>query len=750
MSYLEYARNCSVTIFLQLRFLHFPQTDYHIYSIGEMNQQRPNQFDQANFQQGRSVPPNHRAPPGNPPLYNPNQYQQSQQHVPENGSWASGKQQHSQAKDPWEWDENVNNYHQPNYPPSDQGHTPAPAGAKLHANPTHHAGQPMYNVPDYSVNQPLPNAGYQPEHLSNNNQKGGWTDPEDWGWNNEYSQQQEPYQQPHSLGHMNVVESNSMANSYHSLPPGIEQGLSSMSLNSHGQESIPPVPTQQEEPPSTTWHQPPLNDEPTASWSRTPTWGSSLEHAAGYPEYPPELGERNTIADGASFTDPNQQPAAPLAKSQVYTPPTGRSMIPETSQIEPPPPQQQLSFSNSSRNLPPLNPTLEESPNRASPSFQGPPTVVPSLTEDVASPAMSSPRVNTGPPTNLHGLPQGTLDSAQSVPFSGAAMDGSSGYRLPATASRSQSGTPSLERETERPDAEGAGYENDQPTPLVSQTSTASNVTAGSASGASFAGSSGKVAQESPVGSRPASRQAGTPSTETPPTVPYHPSGGESFSRPKPLAAGGGFYPNAPAPPLSTPNVARGSQEAVGSEFGPPPSSVLPPSSQRMIPGSISSQGPPLLTVAPALNQQQQHQKQQRPAGSVTPVSEQRIVTGFAKNDPVPVAPVGLVQPPPVAQPAVPVEESRSQESHSRSPPPPHRSETIGSENPRANATSGVLPLAGAGAGNGSADRSDDRISTDRERDRDREPKAPDNRSRVERDRERGIKKKLSQSYAGS
>lgn len=215
-------------------------------------------------------------------------------------------------------------------------------------------------------------------------------------------------------------------------------------------------------------------------------------------------------------------------------------------------------------------------------------------------------------------------------------------------------------------------------------------------------------------------------------------SGMSTFARPSSLYSAAATSTPSPS---SAPTTARGSQEAVGSEFGPPPS-ILPPSSQRMIPGS-GSQGyyyfelslllflfftislclvfkDPPMTGAPA---QQPLQLTTRPTGAVTPVSEQRIVTGYARNDPP--ASVALPSAPSAVQSSQQQEESRI----NRSPPPPHRSETIGSENPPHNNVSGAGP---AVAGSGGADRADDRISSDREH------KPHDNRSRAERERDRG------------
>jgi len=64
-------------------------------------------------------------------------------------------------------------------------------------------------------------------------------------------------------------------------------------------------------------------------------------------------------------------------------------------------------------------------------------------------------------------------------------------------------------------------------------------------------------------------------------------SGMNAFARPNSLYSAAATSTPSPS---NAPTTARGSQEAVGSEFGPPPS-ILPPSSQRMIPGS-GAQGP--------------------------------------------------------------------------------------------------------------------------------------------------------------
>ena len=313
-------------------------------------------------------------------------------------------------------------------------------------------------------------------------------------------------------------------------------------------------------------------------------------------------------------------------------------------------------------------------------------------------------------------------------------------------AQRSQSGTPLLERESERPDAEG-GYENDLPTPLANP--------AMYTQVSSAYGMERKVNHESPSGSRPASRQAGStpsePGSMAPPA--YYPDNLasnpiSSYGRPK-SGPGGNTYPTtsagSAAPPPTTPTMAppisaRGTQEAVGSEFRQPPSnapvprasvmsqqqmesnagpSILPPSSQRMIPGS-GSQAPPL--VGPP--QQTVQHGPVRTSVSSASVTEQRIVTGYAKNDP-PAAPPLAPAPIAMDRQQTPQEETRI----TRSPPPPHRSETIGSENPRMNMAPAPGPM---GPGNGAVDRAEDGRNAN---DRDREHKVHDNRSRTERDR---------------
>ncbi|KAI9564384.1 hypothetical protein GHT06_008123 [Daphnia sinensis] len=755
-----------------------------------MNPPRPSRQDPALYQPSRNPPPAKPSVPGNVMMYNPNQYNAG--YPPSNGSWGPPRQQpplqqqqQQQAPLPanqesWNWDENVNNFQ--NYTEPSQTAAMAP---KLQNAPP--ANPPtMYNVPDYSLTQQVPS--YQPEHAVNNNQydsqapssnqNWGWNEGEDWGWGNEFQQQntQQP-QLPQPPLPAGPVENQQPPN-FPNMPPlpgnsGLETGFSTMSLSNQEREE-----TQGEQQQQPAWSQPQhptptLPDESSAaSWSRVPTWGSALDHEQNPYEpgpessYPRELGERNTFADGASFTDPSQsQPPGPasLNNDQMYA---------TTGVVQPAPPEQQQQMYAGGRLMhpPPSTLNLGAELTRVSPTPQIGSNVEQTETSaDLA--AAADPE--TAPPVSMNrinpGLPYGSMtegfnNGPQGVPFSGAEFPGappvgglpistndlSIGNRLPGSGSRSQSGTPSMERESERPDAEG-GYENDQPTPLFSQPPTAPY----------GAMAERKVAQESPAGSRPSSRLAGsTPSTETPIANPnpYHlPGDGNAFARPKPVSSAGSFYPVATtshvtAAPTPTPAVARGSQEAVGSEFGPPisavplsradnlatSSSMLPPSSQRMIPGS-GSHPHSLPMVATPQPQQSQPLSQPRPPGTVTPVTEQRIVTGFAKNDPVPVPPVGPVAPllattpqgpPPLQQ----VEEVRTQ-SLSRSPPPPHRSETIGSENPRANPNSGITPTGGTAVGNGSVDRSDDRISNDR--DRDRETKPHDRGSRVERERDR-------------
>ncbi|XP_059352135.1 protein transport protein Sec16A-like isoform X3 [Daphnia carinata] len=760
-----------------------------------MNPPRPSRQDPALYQPSRNPPPAKPSAPGNVMMYNPNQYNAG--YPPSNGSWGPPRQQpplqqqqqqQQQAPLPtnqesWNWDENVNNFQ--NYTEPSQTAAMAP---KLQNAPP--ANPPnMYNVPDYSLPQQV--SSYQPEHAVNNNQydsqasssnqNWGWNDGEDWGWGNEYQQQQNTQQTqlPQPPLPAGPVE-NQQPTNFPNMPPlpgssGLETGFSTMSLSNQEREE-----TQGEQQQQPAWSQPQhptpaLPEESNAaSWSRVPTWGSALDHEQGSYEpgaeqsYPRELGERNTFADGASFTDPSQSlpPAtASLSNDQMYAP---------TGVVQPAPPEQQQQLYAGGRVMHPPPSTLNLGAEliRVSPTPQVGPNMEQTETgadlaasvEPEVAPPVSMNRINPG--LSYGSMTEGFNNGPQGVPFSAAEFPGappvgglpisnidlSIGNRLPGSGSRSQSGTPSMERESERPDAEG-GYENDQPTPLFSQPPTAPY----------GALAERKVAQESPAESRPSSRLAGsTPSTETPIAnpSPYHlPGDGNAFVRPKPVSSTGSFYPvattshiTAAPTPLATPAVARGSQEAVGSEFGPPmsavplsradnlttSSSMLPPSSQRMIPGSGSH--PHLLPmVATPQPQQSQPLPQPRPPGTVTPVTEQRIVTGFAKNDPVPVPPVGPVAPllattPQGPPPLQPVEEVRTQ-SLSRSPPPPHRSETIGSENPRANPNSGITPTGGTAVGNGSVDRSDDRISNDR--DRDRETKPHDRGSRVERERDR-------------
>ena len=757
-----------------------------------MNPPRPIRHDPAIYQPSRNPPPAKSSAPGNVMMYNPNQYNPG--FPPANGSWAPPRQQpplqqqpqqQQQAPPPpnqesWDWDENVNNFQ--SYPEPSQTTPMVPRLQNVPpANPT------MYSVPDYSLTHPVPS--YQPEHTINNNQydtqapssnqNWGWNEGEDWGWGNEFQQQttQQP-QSSHPPLPVNQVENQQSAN-YQSMPPppvnsGLETGFSTLSLSNQVREDPPQGQEQSQQPP---WAQQQAPIQPEESnWSRVPTWGSALDHEQSPYEpghessYPRELGERNTFADGASFTDPSQSLPPPLSASlgndQGYAP---------SALIQPIQPEQQNIYGGAGdRSMPPpptLNLGTELAKVSPTPLIRSSIDQIEPSSDSIAVepgtlPSLSAQRINSGPSygSTAEGFsgPTGmTFNSSEfpaAPPVGGVPIstsDLSIGNRLPGSGSRSQSGTPSMERESERPDAEG-GYENDQPTPLFSQPASIPYV----------AMTERKVTQESPSGSRPSSRQAGsTPSSETPSAnpSPYHlPGDGNAFIRPKPVSGGGSFYPvattshvTAAAPlPSAVPTVARGSQEAVGSEFVPPvsavplsraenaatSSSMLPPSSQRMIPGSGSQ--PPLLSMVPTPQQQQlQPQSQPRPAGTVTQVSEQRIVTGFAKNDPVPATPVVQTAPLLVTAPQGPppmqqVEEVRAQ-SVNRSPPPPHRSETIGSENPRANLNSGAAPTGGTAGGNGPADRSDDRISS--ERDRDREIKPHDRGSRVERDRGKPI-----------
>ena len=384
-------------------------------------------------------------------------------------------------------------------------------------------------------------------------------------------------------------------------------------------------------------------------------------------------------------------------------------------------------------------------------------------------------------------------------------------------------GTPLMERESERPDAEG-GYENDQPAPLVNapvypQTSTAFGL------------------------ERPSVSMAAETGHAPPVSTPYYPDNHAiaavgQYGRPKPGSTGlmypassGPSTTNNPPPPgptvsLPPPTSTRGPQEAVGSEFrhqtptsvpvsrldAGPPSSVLPPSSQRMIPGSGSSQAmgaqmPPILQplTRPALSS----------SGSSVP--EQRIVTGYAKNDP----PTASILPAPSAaqqsmqqqqqqqqqmqqqhqqqqlqqqqqqlqqqqqtqqqqqlqqhqqlQQQLPQQQQQQpqqqqqlqqhqqhQQQHlhhlhhqqetrsNRSPPPPLRSETIGSENPskmmNPPVASAILgPSGGTGAGGGGGAGVTDRGTEDGrltgDRDRERDPRPHESHNRADRDRERG------------
>ena len=730
-----------------------------------MNQQRPPwQSEQATYQHPSTRnPPAKASAPGNVQhLYNPNQYLPNQQ-MPSNGSYQLPPAM-PPSKDAFNWDENVNSYsnYQQNHITVPQNHPSAPQSQAL----------PLFNVPDYSLNHQVPS--YPPEAATNNNQfehssassdNWGWNDAGDWGtgWNNEQPQQPEQIEtqqhQPTSQPLGQQVEPTRNFNPG-SMPPvpatGLEQGLNAMSLAEQ-----PPFPQYQ--------------TDVTSSWSRAPTgWTSTEEQGKhqGYPSlaneassltYPQELGERNTLADGASFTDPSQ-PLLPPPLLVHHTPlpgeignqfhqPTGASESSVRSFHSPP-----STLALGEVRPPPVSTTPQ--PITSWTLASEPETKV--AEASVVSPPQSL--VYTTEAFNNGGAE--TLGNAlTATPATGEATEvlPPMGIRLPASGSRSQSGTPSMERESERPDAEG-GYENDQPTPLYSAPVTTTSY--------------GALTQESPATSRPASRQAGsTPSTEMPSgnqTPSYMSgSGNESFVRPKPVANTGGvngastavgFYasPNSTSTPITSPpqsaspfHVARGSQEAVGSEYGPP--TMLPPSSQRMIPGS-GFQGPPLLSVAPQQQPQppqpqqqpqQQQQQQQRPSGSLTPVSEQRIVTGFAKNDPV--LPPSLVTG--ASQPAAahttggsgvmgppPSVEAEPRTSLNRSPPS-HRSETIGSENPRANVPSGtpatMLASGGGPSGGGinSADRSDERGSSGEQvsRDRDHVNKPHDSRSRMDR-----------------
>lgn len=714
-----------------------------------MNSQRNNRGEPPYYNQSRMNAP----PPGamsNAPIYGQGQYAMG---PPTNGGWGQPQGPISAPKDNWTWGENTNsysNFQEPNQlgkinsqlPPT---YTPT----DLHSVP----------VPPNELDHMANNNQY--EQPQNSNQNWEWSD--EWGWGAETPKTTQPDipQEPR------VNQAQAIHNTYQGLPVnpslGIESSFNSMSLANQNREEIPQSLEQQP------WAQVQLHSSSTSddpgSFSRVSTWGSAMDHGAerGISNvgseanlYHSELGERNTYADGASFTDATQ-PLQPLPSGQAFSPPN-----------EPPIGASQPVIPLARTSLPPTSLVLAESvPLQREPSLpaldmnHGEPLIEPLQSEPIPTayplapqPQMPLPtKANVPPVSGGFGHAEGYRESAASVKH----QYGSAEYQnesqqepsLPANASsvarysesvsRSQSGTPSMERETERPDAEG-GYENDQPVPVYQPPPPTPYILP-----------ERKVPQESPAGSRPSSRQAViTPSSETPMANPssYQVQGDIGpFARPKAIPPTTGFYspvnppmgpPQAP-PASSAPPVARGSQEAVGSENVPPPSRAdgsnappasFPPSSQRMIPGS-GSQGPFAGPIQQTASQQQQiqhpplpQQQQPRPTGSITPVGEQRIVTGFAKNDPVPVPSAASVAPVPAPAPVSlshqQAEETRSL-SGSRSPPPPHRSETIGSENPRTNIAPSVnMPVGNAGVGNASADRSDDRISLDRQPDRDR------------------------------
>ena len=673
--------------------------------------------------------------------------------APANGGWGQPQPPAPAPKDSWDWDENVNSYsdyQQPNQLGSIS--TPAP---------------PVYAPIDLQSVPPAPNPlvhpgnnnQYDQSSNSNQNWEQNWGD--DWG---SWGSKPPRVNQPDTSSEQRSSQTPAIPSNFQSLPSdptlGIESSLSTMSLASSNREDVPqqvePQPWSQAQlPPSTA-------SDDAASFSRVSTWGSALDHGVehGFANvgsetnfYHPELGERNTYADGASFTDASQPPpSVPFVPMYPVTngppqvasqPPSSlvRHIQPESAPLQP---SAQLSDVTHGENL--TEPAhVEPNPPATYPAALPPQPVV---TAKTSVPPIPSTYGHTD---GFHDSP--AANHQHQLPSqSNASLNAINTARYPD--SRSQSGTPSLERESERPDAEG-GYENDQPSAPYQPPPAAT-----------YALPERKVAQESPAASRPSSRQAViTPSSETPMAIPpsYQVQGDVgSFARPKTLPPTTGFFapvnppmgPPQALPIPAAPSIARGSQEAVGSENGPPtsradglnatPTTVFPPSSQRMIPGS-GSQGP--------IQQSTTQQQQPRPAGSITPVGEQRIVTGFAKNDPVPNPPVVPVQPPPVATPGPPThqapEEPRSH-SGSRSPPPPHRSETIGSENPRGGmAPVAAMPVGNVGVGTASADRSDDRISLDRQPERDRHDREVRNHDRMgdrredpsrmdrERDRER-------------
>jgi hypothetical protein len=409
-----------------------------------MNPPRPNRQDPAIYQPSRNPPPAKSSAPGNVMMYNPNHYNPG--FPPANGSWAPPRQQQPQqqqappppTQESWDWDENVNNFQ--SYPEPSQTAAMVP---KLQNAPP--ANPPnMYSVPDYSLTQPVPS--YQPEHTVNNNQydtqapssnqNWGWNEGDDWGWSNEYQQQnvQQPQTSQPPLP-INQVE-NQQSTNYQSMPPppvnsGLETGFSTLSLSNQAREE----PLQgQEQPQHPPWAQqqlpaPTLSEE--SNWSRVPTWGSALDHEQSPYEpgpessYPRELGERNTFADGASFTDPSQSlpppPPASLGNDQVYAPPALVQPIPSEQQnmygagrsMHPPP-----STLNPGTELTRVSPTplMGSSMDQIEPSTDSTEVVPATL------PSLSAHRINSG---SSYGSSAEGFNSGQvGMPYNGSEFPG--------------------------------------------------------------------------------------------------------------------------------------------------------------------------------------------------------------------------------------------------------------------------------------------------------------------------------------
>lgn len=714
----------------------------------------PPYFNQA----GMSMPP---APMNSAQMFAPSHFTPL---APTNGGWGQPQPPAPASRESWDWDENVNSY--PEYQDSN------PMGNISNPAPPLYAPADLHSVS--AAPNPLAHMGnnnqYEQPSNSNQNWEQNWDD--EWGWGNKAPRTNAPDTTSDQRSNQIQAMPNSFQGVQADASLGIESSMSTMSLTNQIKEDA--LQPEEPQPWSQTQQPPSTAPDDTASFSRVSTWGSAMDHGAEHgfanvaPEanfYHPELGERNTYADGASFTDASQPPpSAPSAPTYPVSngPPLVASQPPPSfvrpNQLESFPLQQLQQPAPSSDVKLGETPTEPVHVEPSPVAYLIPPPPQPVVAAKISVPPMPS---SYGHTDGFHDSPAvnhqyGIGDyQHQSQPQPNVPSNAINTARYPESVSRSQSGTPSMERESERPDAEG-GYENDQPAAPYQLPPPATYVLP-----------ERKIAQESPAGSRPSSRQAViTPSSETPMAIPpsYQvQSDVGSFARPKTLPPTTGFFaPVNPtmAPPQvlpvpAAPPVARGSQEAVGSENGPPTSradgsnvapTMFPPSSQRMIPGS-GSQGP--------IQQTASQQQQPRPAGSITPVAEQRIVTGFAKNDPVPNPPVVPAQTPivPVATPVPvshqPLEEARSH-SGTRSPPPPHRSETIGSENPRGSmAPVTSMPVGNVGVGTASGDRSDDRISLDRQPERDRHDRDVRNHDRMgdrredqsrmdrERDRER-------------